>query len=262
MKLELGIEDKNTRVLAAAAGEEEVWLVYEEEYREGDALILSGLTAKAPLILELDDALPPALVYPAESRVRYPLPWGEKKLSYSPRAFSGRRHLIHMRLPREGEIGSARRNLCLNPCDIHGEKLLFPHAVASVETRGESVFAARNAIDGCLANSFHGEWPYTSWGINQDPRARLKVEFGRPVLADSAVLYLRADFPHDAWWTSGVLSFSDGSRITVPLKKTGAAQVLDFSPRQVEWVALDSLIKADDPSPFPALTQLEIWGRG
>lgn len=33
-----------------------------------------------------------------------------------------------------------------------------------------------------------------------------------------------------------------------------------FPARVTEWVVLDTLIKADDPSPFPALTQLQIFG--
>ena len=123
------------------------------------------------------------------------------------------------------------------------------------------VFAAKNAIDGLVANSGHGEWPYTSWGINRDPNAAWRLDFGRPVVLDEAVVYLRADFPHDAWWREATLRFSDGSRLTLPLEKTGAGQPFPFAPRQAEWVVLDTLIKADDPSPFPALTQLELWGR-
>ena len=28
----------------------------------------------------------------------------------------------------------------------------------------------------------------------------------------------------------------------------------------ITWVRLEELIKADDPSPFPALTQIEVYG--
>ena len=30
--------------------------------------------------------------------------------------------------------------------------------------------------------------------------------------------------------------------------------------RKVSWIELCDLIKADDPSPFPALTQIEVYG--
>jgi hypothetical protein len=162
-------------------------------------------------------------------------------------------------MARREEI-AARKNLALNPWAAHRFDGAFPFASANVETRGEAVFAARNAIDGYKANDSHGGWPYTSWGINRDPKAALRVDFGRLVELDEAVLYLRADFPHDAWWKEGTLHFSDGSQVMVKLEKTAAGQSFSFPPRKVEWVVLDSLVKADDPSPFPALTQLELWG--
>ena len=49
-------------------------------------------------------------------------------------------------------------------------------ASANVETRGESVFAARNAIDGVKANRSHGAWPFESWGINRQDDAQLTLE--------------------------------------------------------------------------------------
>ena len=123
------------------------------------------------------------------------------------------------------------------------------------------VFAAKNAVDGLVANDYHGEWPYTSWGINRDPEAAWRLDFGRTVELDEAVVYLRADFPHDAWWEQAVLHFSDGSELTLHLEKTAVGQRFPFPARQVEWALLDTLVKADDPSPFPALTQFELWGQ-
>lgn len=64
-----------------------------------------------------------------------------------------------------------------------------------METRGEAVFAARNAIDGIFENSAHGEYPYQSWGINRDPNAALTLDFGREVLLDELRITERADFP-------------------------------------------------------------------
>ena len=68
-----------------------------------------------------------------------------------------------------------------------------------METRGEAVFAARNAVDGIYENGAHGSWPYQSWGINRDPNAALTIDFGRAVTVDEIHLTLRADFPHDSW---------------------------------------------------------------
>ena len=129
-----------------------------------------------------------------------------------------------------------------------------------METRGEAVFAARNAIDGVYENVAHGTWPYQSWGINRDPNAALTLDFGRPVTVDELRLTLRADFPHDSWWTSATVAFSDGSREVLPLEKSPDPQCFSIAPRTVTRLTLCELIKADDPSPFPALTQIEAWG--
>ena len=72
----------------------------------------------------------------------------------------------------------------------HPGVLYFPHAVANVETRGESVFAAQNAIDGNTSSNSHGDWPYESWGINRQDDATLRILFGRKVKIDRVILYL------------------------------------------------------------------------
>lgn len=260
MMITLSVQNAGAHILASASGEHEAWLVYEPEYVPGDRLCVSCNEADCFLVMQLDDTIAPALVYCKGTACAYPVPFGEARKVLSDRAFVGKRHYLHARLARPEEV-AARKNLALNPWETHEPGGPFPYASANVETRGEMVFAAKNAIDGLKANSFHGEWPYTSWGINQDPEAAWKLDFGRTVELDEAVFYLRADFPHDAWWREAALHFSDGSDLTVSLEKTAAGQRFPFPAKRVEWVRLDTLIKADDPSPFPALTQLELWGR-
>ena len=109
-------------------------------------------------------------------------------------------------------------------------------------------------------NHSHGTWPYQSWGINRDLNAALTLFFGRTVVIDELRLTLRADFPHDSWWTQATVEFSDGSREVLTLQKLAAPQAFAIQPRQVEWLILKELVKAPDPSPFPALTQLEVFG--
>lgn len=259
-ELTLSVQNTAGEILASASGQDEIWLTYEPEYDQGDSLCVSCGEDEAFLIVQLDDAMSPAFVYCRYGKIVYPVPFGEDRKVFSERAFVGKRHYLHVRMAEKGEI-SARKNLALNPWAAHKFDGAFPFASANVETRGEAVFAARNAIDGFKANSSHGEWPYTSWGINRDPNAAWRLDFGRTVELDEAVFYLRADFPHDAWWKEASLHFSDGSQITVGLEKTAAGQKFSFPPKKVEWVVLDTLIKADDPSPFPALTQLELWGK-
>jgi hypothetical protein len=259
MQLSLTVIDATGNTKAQAHGMEEVLLVHQAAYEEGDRLIVQS-SEPGFVSLALDVAVMPALLYLKTTSFEFTIPFSEKRMPYPPQAFSGSLHRLHVRSARSGEI-AARRNLALNPLDQHGNQSLFPRAIANVETRGEAQFAARNAIDGEKATFDHGSWPFTSWGINRDPAAELTVEFGRSVLVDEVTLYLRADFPHDSWWESASVSFSNGETMQLPLQKSGAAQRFAIPERRVEWVRLHSMVKADDPSPYPALSQIEVWGR-
>ena len=145
-------------------------------------------------VLQLEDTLAPALVYVTRPEVEYRIPHGDDRIVFSPKSFSGSRHLIRARIARPEEV-AARRNLAFNPYDRHGDTGIYPHARANVETRGEAVFAAYNAIDGIYENGSHGEWPYQSWGNQPGPERGMDASFGRPVGIDELRLTLRADFP-------------------------------------------------------------------
>jgi len=257
--LSLKILDKNGNTLAVANGEDFVDLVYTREYQEGDKIELQCSKKDIHLNWQVDDAMGKAFVYFAGTEV-YSIPFGEKRIAFSPKVFSGNRHYLFAEVAMEDEI-YMYRNLALNPADQHREVNIYPHASANVETRGESVFEARNAIDGVRANLSHGEWPYESWGINMQDDALMHLDFGREVKIDKLVLYTRSDFPHDNWWERFTVKFSDGSSETLPLEKSERAHVLPIAERKITWLELCDLIKADDPSPFPALTQIEVYGR-
>jgi len=251
--------ENGSEVIAESSGMNEVTLVYIPEYVPGDSIVIESDSTGVYLILGLDDAMPSAFVYLTEGRYSLTIPFEEKRMSYSPRAFIGNNHVIYARLATDEEI-KIRKNLAFNPYDSHSNQSLYPIAQANVETRGESVFAARNTIDGYKANLSHGSWPFQSWGINMDPEAEMKIDFGREVIIDRAVFYLRADFPHDAWWEHATIDFSDGTSHEASLQKTSEGQVVNFPPKTVRWILLHKLIKANDPSPYPSLTQIEFYG--
>ncbi|TNM63841.1 carbohydrate-binding protein [Aliirhizobium smilacinae] len=259
MELILKVIDGSGFVRAEATGTDETFLIFSGAYEDGDQVVVEA-SSPGHIVLALDDAITPTLVYLTGKSYELAVPFEIRRPPYSPRAFAGDLHRLHVRKARPEEVVQ-RRNLALNPWDDKSNSTLFPHAVANVQTRGETQFAARNAIDGEKANDNHGSWPYTSWGINMDPAAELVVEFGRPVKVDEIVFYLRADFPHDAWWENASITLSSGQVHSFPLVKTGAAQGFRIEEQTVEWVKLHSLVKAEDPSPFPALTQIEVWGR-
>ena len=185
-RLALQVIDKNGSVIAESEGEDFTDLVVMRDYEEGDRIVLHSSEKNIHLNWQVDDALGAAFVYITDD-VSYLIPFGEKRISYSPKVFSGDRHYLYAEKAREDET-AAYRNLALNPADQHCDVPCYPHASANVETRGESVFAAKNAIDGVRANLSHGEWPYESWGINRQDDAAMTVAFGRRIVTDQIVL--------------------------------------------------------------------------
>ena len=230
-------------------------LVYEHEYREGDHIHIT-VEEQGLYYIQLDEVLSKQVVY-LKGQASFIIPVAETRLTcYHSSAFRSNMHLLTL----EKAYGLGKRNLALNPYDHHFTTNIYPHASANVETRGEMVFAARNAIDGILANAGHGLYPYASWGINQDPTAELHLDFGHSVLIDEVRLTLRADWPHDSWWTEATIIDSDGEVTTLALEKLETPQRFLMKQKKVTSLTLCNLKKADDSSPFPALTQIEVWG--
>lgn len=258
MLLTLKVLDRHSRTICEKSGEDFADLVCLHEYQEGDMIVLESSEKNVHLNLQVDDALGASFVFLTDN-LRYTIPFGEKRICHSPKIFYGDRHYLYVEKAPEWEIKSYR-NLALNPNDQHGNVPCYPHASANVETRGESVFAAKNAIDGVRANLSHGEWPYASWGINMQDDACIRIDFGRKIKTDKIVLYTRSDFPHDNWWKQVTLRFSDGSSLDWQLEKSCLPHVLEFPFKEITWLSMDRLIKADDPSPFPALSQIEVYG--
>lgn len=259
-KLGIAVLDGQGETKFRAEGEDELVTVYEGEYAPGDRLVFETDEADTYYVIRVDGAMDEAYVYLTKRTVEYGIPFDEKKISYNPASFTGNRHYLTMRKAWEYE-NESYRNLAKNVMDQHGDPGCFPHAHANVETRGESVFAARNAIDGVGANESHGAWPYESWGINMQDDAELTLEFGRRVDVDRIRLCTRADFPHDNWWVEAAFTFSDGSVEVVKMEKITKPHVFELEKKGITWVKLSNLVKADDPSPFPALTQIEVYGR-
>jgi hypothetical protein len=259
MELSIKIIDNKGNIQAQNQGQGEVTLVNKEAYKEGDNIVITSSEADTYIKVQVDDALGQTLLYVTKKEITYHIPFHEKRTSYSPKVFAGNLHYLWAREATKEEI-QEYKNLALNVMDQHEAEGSFPHALANVETRGEAVFAARNAIDGVRENHSHGEWPYQSWGINRQDDAKIRINFGRSVIIDKIVLYTRADFPHDNWWKQVTLFFSDETTYSWKLEKTDKAHILGLDKKKIEWLELGELIKSEDPSPFPALTQIEVYG--
>ena len=224
----------------SAEGQNDVYLVIKDEYKEGDCISFTPDEA-GYLTLQFDAVLGRSTLYTNGKPFTLPVPFNQKHDCYHDAVYRGSKHFLWARKAYKWECGY--RNLALNPYDAHENESLFPHAKANIETRGESVFAARNAIDGIVASNGHGEWPWSSWGINRDPEAELTLDFGRNVEIDRIIVY-----------------FSDGSELVVKLEKKDGPQEFTFEKKTVSSLSLFRLIKSSDPSPFPALIQLEVYG--
>ena len=231
--IKLKVLNQTGHTLMTCDADEAVSLVYTGEYQPGDRIAMEIDHPGQFCVVQFEDTMDPALIYVVKREINFYIPFGEQAITYSPKSY------------------------CY---DQHGDTGYYPHASANVETRGEAVFTARNAIDGIFANSSHGEYPYQSWGINRDPNAALTLDFGREVLVDELRITERADFPHDNYWTRATVTFSDGSTLDIPLVKSRKPQSVSFPARRVRSLVLSGLIQAEGPSPFPALTQLEAWG--
>ena len=237
-------------------------LVYARPYQEGDYLVIEETGGACHLTVTVDQTIKASNVYLPDGKMTYRIPFGESMRAYPPNAFQGPKHVVQARRMTDEEI-CTYRNLAENPADQRGDVTAWPHATANVETRGESVFAARNVIDGWTINHNHGDWPFQSWGIGLREDAWLNIDFCRPVQVNAIEIFLRADFPHDAYWTKTFITLSDGAEFAFDLVKTGEGQKFDLGEHTISSLKFDRMVKCtDSESPFPALTELRVFGRG
>jgi hypothetical protein len=249
------------QVLQESRRGDNVYLAYQHHYALGDQIQIS--TDQAPVFIwaQLDAALKPALIYVSQKQWAYQIPFNtEREWPYPDGAFAGKNHYATVRVATTEEI-STYRNWAENSHDQREDTGAYPHASANAETRDEPVFFARNAIDGMVANESHGNYPFQSWGIAGRADAELDLALGHPVEVDKIVLVLRADYPHDSYWTSVTVAFSDGSQEVWQPKKTAEPQVFAVTPRVISGLRLINLVKDADASNFPALTELQVFGK-
>ncbi|MBP1042496.1 hypothetical protein I6N95_15865 [Vagococcus sp. BWB3-3] len=259
--LTLKLIDRAGDIVEERSHEKETYLAYKtRKYSEGETIILEISGSDCFVWVQVDEAIPASLIYLTKPQWEFPVITEEQlRRAYSPKIFSGERHYLRAWLPSQSEV-TGYRNLALNAHDQKEASGAYPHAFANVETRNDSTFFARNAIDGCLANDSHGSYPYQSWGINQQTNAQITIDFGRHILTDKIALVLRGDYPHDSYWERVTLEFSDGEQLIFEPTNARDRQFFSFEQKLTRFVTLKQLIKHQDDSPFPALTALEVYG--
>ena len=257
--IRIQILDREDRVIAEASHGDSAMVCADRSWQEGDHIEITAEPG-SHLMARMDAALAEGEVFLPEGKMSWMVPWGEHRLAYAPGTFEGGRHIVTARVMEASEL-RRNRDLARNPADLRGNTNFYPHCTANVETRNESVFAARNVIGGLRFNTYHGEWPYESWGIGARTDAWCRIDFGREMVLDRMALTLRADFPHDAYWVSGHMTDSEGNEIAFDLEKTGERQWISLDGRRVRWLQLERMIKSDDPSAFPSLRAWEVYGQ-
>lgn len=257
IKLQLIHENK---VVEEKEDEELVNMTYRHQYALGDYYQVILPENKHYIWVQLDSALRPALIYLADGKWQYRIPFNlESEWPYPDGAFLGKNHYAWIKLPTSEEIHQYR-NLAFNSYDQHELSDAFPHVSANAETRDKTAFWAKNAIDGVEANSHHGTYPFQAWGIDGRKDAELKLDFGREVDIDEMVIVLRADYPHDGYWDSITVELSNGEQETIHPIETAKRQIFKLNQRKINWLKLANLISPDNKK-FVALTQIEVLGK-
>ena len=113
--------------LAVSRAGERISLVHTAPYADGDWIALECDEPGLYCVVQLEDTMPPALVYIRERGLDFPIPPADNRVNYSPRSFTGTCHLLRARLATAEEV-AARRNLAFNPYDCHGSHGFYPHA--------------------------------------------------------------------------------------------------------------------------------------
>ncbi|WP_334332202.1 hypothetical protein [Companilactobacillus sp. HBUAS59544] len=258
MKLQLLNQDK---VLDEEEDDGFVSLSYTSQYAQGNYYRLTLDHYPAFVWIQLEACIAPSLIYITKKNWDYTIPFNlQREWPYPDGAFLGKNHYSWARLATAEELKN-RVNLAINTYDQHDENGAFPHASANAETRNETVFFAKNAIDGICANKKHGSYPFQSWGVDRREDAEFTLDFGRLVEIDQINFVLRADYPHDVNWSSIEVRFSDDSSERLALIRTRKCQEFPIAKRQVKWLKLTKLKRIDNTDAFPALSQLEVYGR-
>ena len=174
--------------------------------------------------------------------------------------------LFALSAPAEEDVKQATgyRNVALNPKDVQGKSDKYPHATSNSEYGDMPCFAAKNVIDGKTKNKGHGS-SFPSWGPDVRDGLWIRIELGGDCEVDKAVFFIRADFKpyrkrdHDGYWKSGVMEFSDGSKVPFKLKKTADPQVIKFDKRKISWVRITDLVVGEGK--WCGFSEVEIWGK-
>lgn len=252
------VKDINKDIKAKFGGKT-IDVEYNGLYKEGDVIVIS---CEADFIaVSFDESQKLSVVYVPDHELIYPVPMGNAIQAYDRESWEKPTHRIIIREADENEAFGLR-NIALNSVDFASNKKSYPHAEANFVTRGEPVFEAKNAIDGVCRNESHGSYPYHSWAAGAREDMIYTIDFGCDVEIEKLVFYLRADFPHDTYWKSLNVKFSDGTKAHAEFEMTADGQELVLQqPKKTSSITLIDFKQATEELSWAALSQIEIIGK-
>ncbi len=255
--LTLKIYDINNSVVCCESGEQ-IEFTFNGEFREGHTICVDMKDTEF-IAVQFDETMKESIVYVPNHTFTFTVPYDNLMVGYAPEAFKGDSHVLRARIPSDEELYE-RHLISLNSHDIRENDKAFPHVHANLVTRNEPWFFERNAIDGVCDNTSHGEYPYHSWAAGAREDMEFYLYFGRPVEIDEIVFVLRADFPHDTYWKSLEIEFSDNTRIPAQFVKTVDGQSIKFDKKTTEYIHLTNFKQVSEQLSWAALSQIEVYG--
>lgn len=251
------LKDINEDTKAKYSGEN-IDILYTEAYKDGDTFKITSDFEFLFVSFDISQEL--SLVYIPEKEFTYKIPTDNALFAYNRQSWESSKHQIVIR-EATPEEAFAKRKISLNSIDLEEAKNVYPHAKANFVTRNEPVFKARNAIDGVCENSSHGNYPYHSWAAGAREDLIYTLDFGTEVCVENIVFYLRADFPHDTYWKSLNIVFSDGTKVSASFEETADGQIVKLTePKITTSLTLTDFKQAANPLSWAALSQIEVMG--
>ncbi len=257
--ISIKIKNKAGEVLAQAEGNF-ARCVYRNKYDDGDYI---DVTTDSDFIsFRAADHLAESIIFVPDKHFKYAIPQGDKRLTYAKCTWDTDINIVCARDVSHDEAYGFR-NVALNSAALRYEESFFPYAKANHVTRDEVSFEERNSIDGVICQDEHGNWPFQSYAGGAREDIEYYLYFGKNVLVDTIVFYLRADFrdDHDTYWKSFEVEFSDGTRMPVTFEKSNSGQSFRLeTPKATDLIHLTNFKQASDPLSWAALSQIEVYG--
>ncbi|MDP6044494.1 MAG: hypothetical protein QGH94_01205 [Phycisphaerae bacterium] len=261
------VDAKGDEIKSSTSGKLEL----DRKYQKGDRI---EITWAEDIVVKIDEHVAETIVFapqkhvPDRPKVIFPIPLWQtghhpEILPYNPKAFVGKKHVITARAAKAKEV-AAYRNVALNPIDPRGTSTFFPHASSNSEWGDAAIYAARNAIDGCVqAEGDHHDWPRQSWGpyLPEDhPKPELLVEFGREAEIDKIAVVVRFNENQYNHWKEATVEFSDGSKEKIKIKYNGKRQEFKIKKRTVTSMRFKTLVSETEGG-YAAFVEVEAWGK-